>query len=152
MLHAVASFLRAALQGRAAINFRRALLRRGLRSLTQNFSAPHPRYFSQHGQDLFVDNFLFRGRRNGYFVDVGAYDGVTYSNTCFLERELGWQGVCFEANPRAYAKLAAARRCSTVNAGVGATPRSLKFLSLPETGEMGSGFLDFYPSEYRRAE
>lgn len=152
MLHAITSLLKALPRGTVHLNLRRTLLRRGLRSLTQAFDRPHPRYFSQHGQDLFVDNFIFRGRRAGFFVDVGAYDGVTYSNTCYLERELGWRGICFEANPRAFAKLTAARRCLALNVGVGSVERDLKFLSLPEGGEMGSGFLEFYPPENQRNE
>lgn len=150
MLHALTSLLKALPCGTAHLNVRRALLRRGLRSLTRDFDRLHPRYFSQHGQDLFVDNFIFRGRRDGFFVDVCAYDGVTYSNTCFLERELGWRGICFEANPRAHAKLTMARRCLALNAGVGAAERSLTFLSLPENGEMGSGFLEFFPPEQQQ--
>ena len=86
-------------------------------------SNPPPVIDISNGRQLFVDNFLFRGRRNGYFVDVGAYDGVTYSNTCFLERELGWQGVCFEANPRAYAKLAAALVANLLSAEPVQAPR-----------------------------
>lgn len=152
MLHAITSLLKALPRGTAHLNLRRTLIRRGLRGITRDFDQPHPRYFSQHGQDLFVDNFIFRGRRDGFFVDVGAYDGVTYSNTCFLERELGWRGICFEANPRAHAKLAAPRKCTAVNAGVGAEERSLDFLSLPSDGEMGSGFLDFFPPEQQRDE
>jgi len=152
MLFAITSLLKALPRGAAHLSLRRALLRRALRDLLRNNDQSHPRYHSQHGQDLFVDNFIFRGRREGFFVDVGAYDGVTYSNTCFLERELGWRGICFEANPRAHAKLVAARKALAVNAGVGAAERSLRFLSLPESGEMGSGFLDFYPPEYQRDE
>ena len=29
---------------------------------------------------------------NGYYVDVGAYDGRSYSNTYHLEKSLGWGG------------------------------------------------------------
>jgi FkbM family methyltransferase len=32
---------------------------------------------------------------HGYFVEVGAYDGITYSNTWPLA-ELGWAGLCIE--------------------------------------------------------
>ena len=56
-------------------------------------------YFSQYGQDKFVAEHLFPGMRNGVFVDVGAYDGVTLSNSCFFEREMGWTGLCVEPIP-----------------------------------------------------
>jgi FkbM family methyltransferase len=34
--------------------------------------------------------------RNGYFVEAGAYDGVSYSNTLHLEKELNWKGILIE--------------------------------------------------------
>lgn len=57
---------------------------------------------SQLGQDKIVDEY-FHGKRNGVFVDVGAYDGVTFSNTLMLGREGGWTGVCIEPLPDNFA-------------------------------------------------
>lgn len=34
--------------------------------------------------------------RSGYFVELGANDGVTQSNTYWLERERGWRGLLVE--------------------------------------------------------
>ena len=42
-------------------------------------------YASQAGQDLVVDRVLSH-KRGGTFVDIGAYDGVTGSNSLFFER------------------------------------------------------------------
>jgi FkbM family methyltransferase len=36
---------------------------------------------------------------NGFFIECGAFDGVTFSNTFFLERKLNWSGVLIEADP-----------------------------------------------------
>ncbi len=33
---------------------------------------------------------------NGYFVELGANDGISQSNTLYLERYLGWHGVLVE--------------------------------------------------------
>jgi len=41
--------------------------------------------YSQLFQDLWVLSEL-RAKKSGYFVEFGAYDGVTYSNTYLLER------------------------------------------------------------------
>lgn len=71
-------------------------------------------YHSQIGQDIWVAERVFPQRRRGFFVDVGAYDGVRYSNTAALERDLGWDGVAIEAEPGAAAALASFRRCRTV--------------------------------------
>jgi FkbM family methyltransferase len=54
-----------------------------------------PRSRSQHWQDLFALSEL-DFKRNGYFVDFGATDGVHLSNTCLLEREHGWTGIVAE--------------------------------------------------------
>ena len=67
--------------------------------------------YSQYGQDVYLINSIFPDRINGYFVDVGAYDGITLSNTFILEKHLGWSGICIEPNPEAFEKLRANRSC-----------------------------------------
>lgn len=61
-------------------------------------------YFSQVGQDKAIDDILNK-KRNGFFIEVGAYDGVSYSNSLFFERNRNWTGLLIEANPRAYREL-----------------------------------------------
>lgn len=51
--------------------------------------------YSQIGQDKKVFDF-YNGKKEGYFVEVGAYDGIALSNTLALERQLGWKGICVE--------------------------------------------------------
>ena len=62
------------------------------------------KYFSQDKQDEFVDKY-FQKLKNGIFLEVGAADGVTFSNTLFLERERNWTGVLIEANRKLYNSL-----------------------------------------------
>lgn len=50
---------------------------------------------SQWLQDLFV-RFILEDKREGFFVEFGATDGVTLSNTLSLERQLGWRGILAE--------------------------------------------------------
>ena len=38
-------------------------------------------FYSQDRQDYNLENYVFKGYKNGIFVDVGAYDGKTYNNT-----------------------------------------------------------------------
>jgi FkbM family methyltransferase len=68
------------------------------------------KFFSQVGQDRFLWENFFRGRRGGVFVDIGAYDGEKFSNTLFFERSMGWSGLCVEPLPGAFAKLKQIRR------------------------------------------
>lgn len=56
-------------------------------------------YHSQYGQDKFIHERFFRGSGSGFFVEVGALDGLLHSNTLFFERELGWHGLLVEPNP-----------------------------------------------------
>ncbi len=66
---------------------------------------------SQVGQDLFVLHTL-GNRRDGYFVEFGATNGVSLSNTCLLERSYGWQGICAEPSRRWHPELKKNRRCA----------------------------------------
>ena len=54
--------------------------------------------WSQYGQDQFIDKLLNQNR-NGFFVEIGGYDGETFSNSLFLEKERRWSGLLVEANP-----------------------------------------------------
>lgn len=60
-------------------------------------------------QDLFVLSEL-NFKRDGYFVEFGACNGVEISNTYLLEREFGWKGILAEPCRSWHAQLKAARR------------------------------------------
>jgi FkbM family methyltransferase len=51
--------------------------------------------FSQYSQDLFVLSIL-NHKKNGYFIDFGATDGIFLSNSYLLERDYGWSGILAE--------------------------------------------------------
>ena len=52
-------------------------------------------YYSQVGQDKFVLESL-NYKRNGVYVEIGAYHSTEISNTYVLEKDYGWTGVSFE--------------------------------------------------------
>jgi len=54
-----------------------------------------PKSSSQVLQDLFVLSQL-GFKRNGFFVEFGACDGLSVSNTLLLENEFGWNGALAE--------------------------------------------------------
>lgn len=62
------------------------------------------KYYSQAGQDAWIAE-LFQNKTNGFFIDIGAYDGIEISNTYHLEKHLGWKGLCIEAGFDNYEKL-----------------------------------------------
>ena len=51
------------------------------------------------------------GLRHGFFVDVGAYDGIEHSNTYALEKAYRWHGLCIEPNTDAFIRLERNRSC-----------------------------------------
>ena len=73
------------------------------------------KFYSQVGQDRFLLENFFRGKRGGVFLDIGAYDGETLSNTLFFEESMGWTGLCVEPLPSAFAKLQARRKAICEN-------------------------------------
>jgi FkbM family methyltransferase len=59
---------------------------------------------SQIMQDLWVLHELGE-KRGGYFVEFGAGNGVTMSNTHLLEKRYGWTGILAEPNPTFHRRL-----------------------------------------------
>lgn len=55
------------------------------------------RFYGQYGDDYLLWKF-FDEKQTGFYVDVGAFDGVHLSNSYSFEQQ-GWTGVCVEAHP-----------------------------------------------------
>jgi FkbM family methyltransferase len=52
--------------------------------------------YSQNDEELIIRHF-FDDRRDGFFLDVGAFDWKAASTTLYLERHLGWSGIAIDA-------------------------------------------------------
>lgn len=93
-----------------------------------------------------VDQFIYERyfKRNpkigkGFFVECGAFDGVTESSCKFFEEELHWSGINIEPSPPIYAKLMANRpKATNVNAALSNEGKEGVFRSVvhPVYGEM----------------
>lgn len=60
------------------------------------------KYYGLNGLDAEVEKYL--PNEGGYFIELGANDGLTQSNTAFLEFERGWRGVLIEPVVHNYLK------------------------------------------------
>lgn len=97
---------------------------RSVTCFMHSYRAPHRGFVmrhAQHAEDFMLLLTLLQAaaHRNsgqpGTFVELGALDGETLSNTVLLERCFGFRGVLIEANPTNFAQLNAtpARRNAT---------------------------------------
>lgn len=61
--------------------------------------------YSQAGETIYILNLLQKKKtEKGFFVEIGANDGKTVSNTYGLVKK-GWSGISVEANPRVFIRL-----------------------------------------------
>lgn len=94
------------------------------------------RAVSQLGQELWVLEQTGY-KRDGFFVEFGATDGVLSSNTWLLEKEFAWRGICAEPNPKFFDELARSRDCMISNACIGAkTGERVEFVFADVYGSM----------------
>jgi FkbM family methyltransferase len=83
-------------------------------------------YQTQLNQDIFA--LLVNRFRPGFFLEIGANDGFTLSNTAYLEKEFGWKGILVEANPRYMTSLAARTKSVIVNKAISAKKGKAAFI------------------------
>ncbi len=105
-------------------------------------------FFAQNGQDWYVTEVLFNRKTNGIFVDVGAHAGINFSNTYYLERELGWSGIAVEPNPSVFKKLQKNRSCTTLQACITDYNGTTDFLSIEGPGNMLCGIIEKYDARH----
>jgi len=104
---------------------------------------PSRPYASQAGQDQIVDRIL-GGKTGGTFVDVGAYDGVTGSNSLYFEKWRGWSGVLVEPVPAHRETAETMRAAPCLPYAIAANNGSAPFLSVTKGYLQMSGLLDSY--------
>ena len=97
--------------------------------------------YSQLNQDIEIINRY--KKRNGYFVEIGANDGKTLSNTYLLEKTYGWRGICVEPIPDKFRTLQEMRTNSICfeRAVYSQSDLSLKFMISNESSLL-SGLTD----------
>lgn len=94
--------------------------------------------FSQLGQDLWVVQRL-GVKRVGFFVDIGATDGVLLNNTYLLEKQYDWRGICIEPSQNDYRALQRNRTCMVSDACVwSVTGEEMEFILAKEYGGLAA--------------
>lgn len=101
-------------------------------------------YYSQIGQDKYVNEKIFRGVEKGFFVDIGAHDGITFNNSYFFEKYKNWNGICVEPLPEVYELLIKNRKCVCIEGAVSTEDGYQEFLRVKgiTRTEMLSGLIN----------
>lgn len=105
---------------------------------------------SQIGQDLMLDQHIFKGKKNGFFVEVGALDGFGASNTWFFEMERNWSGILIEPNTVEFNKRSNHPRSNSIfeNCAISDIEMDINFLSIEGPCNVLSGIMEFYNSKH----
>jgi FkbM family methyltransferase len=101
---------------------------------------------SQSSEDQHLMLF-FNGLCNGTYVELGALDGVLFSNTYVFNKALGWKGVLLELSPSNFESLRTNRReeIAVINAAVCAQSGTVHCV---EAGAVG-GVWEFAAADFR---
>jgi len=95
-----------------------------------------------------LDN-IFNRERGLLYIDVGANDGLTVSNTAYMELDLDWTGICIEPHPHAFSRLEKSRECKKYNFCVSDKEEEyLDFYQVNGYAEMLSGIKSEYDSKH----
>ena len=71
-------------------------------------------YHTEAYNDKFIIE-LFKNKKNLFFIEGGAVDGIDNSTCYSLEKNYDWNGICVEANPYNFNKLKKNRKAICIN-------------------------------------
>ena len=100
------------------------------------------RFFSQAGQDKIIKNHFFSDKKQGFFIEIGAYDGILGSNCYHFEKFQNWNGVAFEPSKIQFEKLKRNRSCKLINKPISEKQKEVDFFEVEQGLTMMSGIYD----------
>jgi FkbM family methyltransferase len=102
-------------------------------------------FYSQQKEDkILYEKYL--NYKNGFFIELGAMDGIIYSNTLFFENNLKWTGILIEPNHQMFQNLILNRpNCHNFNYAISEVSGEVEFLG---TGALG-GMLHTMNEEHK---
>ena len=62
-------------------------------------------YTAQLEMDKILNEKIFKNKKNGFYLECGAFDGVIDSNTLFFNKYMQWSGVNVEPLPNIFLEL-----------------------------------------------
>ncbi len=96
----------------------------------------------------YVLNLLQR-KENLFFIDIGAHDGLSCSNSAFMEFFLNWKGICIEPHPELFSLLEESRSCKLYNCCVDEIDGDADFVIIDGDGDALSGIYTNMTQEHK---
>lgn len=106
------------------------------------------KFYSQYGQDKWLYDNYFKNKEKGFFMEIGADDGVDKSNTKFFEETLEWNGICIEPSPERFKLLETNRICICENVAISDNEGEVEFMDISGWGKALSGIVDKYSGSH----
>jgi FkbM family methyltransferase len=107
------------------------------------------KFRGQFFQDMIAYLYL-KEKKDGFYVDIGANDGISCSNTYALEK-MGWKGACIEPQPDIFKKLRHFRECDCYNTALSSLSGDImEFIKVKNFNEL-SGFSEWMTEENKKA-
>ena len=108
------------------------------------------RFTGQYKQDQYIYETFFKDRVSpGIFIEVGADDGLRFSNTLFFEKFLNWNGVCIEPKPTIFGALLEHRNSLCIQCAISQEDNSeAEFLEIEGYGRQLSGIVNNYDDQH----
>lgn len=101
-------------------------------------------------QFRFVIDF-FKHKKNGFFIEMGAADGILASNTYQLEKNYGWDGILIEPIKDYFNQIAQYRKIKKIfNVCIGEHEGTVNFTRVEGHSKLLSGISSQYHSEHKK--
>lgn len=95
-------------------------------------------YYSQVYQDYFLDQYIFHGKENGVFLDVGGNDPIQINNTYFFEHNRNWSGLAFEPMPKMSQRWKEVRKVECIPVALGSQNGEMEFCEYEDDSMSGA--------------
>lgn len=121
----------------------RGLLRQKIWDCEKSFFW-NEKYLSQAGQDKIIKERFFKNKKTGFFIEIGAYDGIEGSNCYHFEKFLKWDGIAIEPSNIQFKKLKKNRKCKLFNKAISNEIKEVEFIEVTEGLTQMSGINEKY--------